>query len=118
MITGGYATDLAGTIPKSDYGFLRAADGTFTTFDPPGSAYTTPSSINDGGVITGSYSGPTLPIHGFVRSADGTFTAFDVPGATQTEPSSINSSNEITGNWYDGSAFHGFLVTGCCQNHQ
>jgi hypothetical protein len=79
--------------------------------------YTTATSINDGSVITGSYSGLTLPIHGFVRAANGTITAFDVPGATQTTPSSINPSNEITGNWYDGSAFHGFLVMGCCQGH-
>ncbi len=115
-ITGSYCNDLTGATARPCHGFLRAATGTFTSFDPTGSVYTTATSINDGGVITGSFSGQTLPLHGFVRAANGTITAFDVPGATQTTPSSINPSNEITGNWYDGSAFHGFLVTGLLQN--
>ena len=37
------------------HGFLRSRDGTLTTFDPPGSAYTVPTSINSEGAITGNY---------------------------------------------------------------
>ena len=31
------------------HGFLRAPDGTFTTFDPPGSTFTVPTGINAAG---------------------------------------------------------------------
>jgi hypothetical protein len=37
------------------HGFLRSPDGTFTTFDAPGSADTYPAGINPAGVIAGSY---------------------------------------------------------------
>ena len=41
-----------------NHGFLRARDGTFTTFDPPGSTApfgTTPIGINPAGAIVGGY---------------------------------------------------------------
>jgi len=53
------------------HGFLRARDGTFTTFDPPGGApFTVPVSINPAGAITGYYSDPNAAFvnHGFLRS--------------------------------------------------
>src|SRR6266704_1107232 len=59
-------------------GFVRAADGTITTFDvlgagtTPGSGGTLPQSINHGGVITGFYDDASYVAHGFVRAADGT----------------------------------------------
>src|SRR5262249_34663982 len=34
------------------HGFLRTIDGTFTTIDPPNAAGTTPTSIDDSGIIT------------------------------------------------------------------
>ena len=37
------------------HGFLPSRDGTHTTFDPPRSAYTVPTSINSEGAITGYY---------------------------------------------------------------
>jgi hypothetical protein len=39
------------------HGFLRSDDGTFTTFNGPGSIFTFPASINPAGAITGS---PTI----------------------------------------------------------
>jgi hypothetical protein len=77
------------------HGFLRAADGTITTFDVPGLAGI--SSINPSGAVTG-YRGDPIGFHGFVRAADGTITSFDVPGI-QSDPrtSSINPSGAITG---------------------
>src|SRR5262245_57895828 len=74
---------------NGSHGFLRASDGTFITFDPPGSiAIFAPSFgqnlyINPDGVITGTYfeliSGN--PFGGnyrvFVRTPDGTLTTFD-----------------------------------------
>jgi hypothetical protein len=43
----------AGTLVH--HGFLRTADGNFTPFDPPNSVGTTPTSINDSGIITGFF---------------------------------------------------------------
>jgi hypothetical protein len=70
----GAAINPAGTI-AGDYidasgvshGFLRARDGTFTTFDPPGSTNTYPFDINPAGVIAGYYSDASGGSHGFLR---------------------------------------------------
>jgi hypothetical protein len=54
-----------------NHGFLRAADGSFTSFDPPGSILTQPNSINQAGAITGTYFTPGNPFaqqHGFLRT--------------------------------------------------
>src|SRR5438034_2043125 len=55
-----------------------------TSFDPPGSRYTQPTSINPAGEITGFYYASDSTAHGFVRDASGTITSFDAPGATST----------------------------------
>jgi len=49
------------------HGFLRAPDGTFTTFDPPGSQGTSPVAINQAGATTGSYYDANFIAHGFLR---------------------------------------------------
>jgi hypothetical protein len=54
------------------HGFLRAPDGSITTFDAPGagtSAYlgTVPYSINTEGAITGFYIDSGIAVHGFLR---------------------------------------------------
>jgi hypothetical protein len=46
-------------------GFLQTSNGTITTFDPPGSTFTMPTSINSGGEITGN-SSDGIVAHGFV----------------------------------------------------
>ena len=64
-ITGSYF-DAAGF-----HGFVRNPYGTITSFDPPDSQYTNPTSINDGGAIAGYYSynntGGSQPPVGFIR---------------------------------------------------
>src|SRR5271169_5048710 len=82
---------IAGSYQGADtvfHGFLRSPGGKFTTFEAPGAdttagSYngTSPSSINDLGVITGSFYDATGLSHGFLRTPDGKFTTFDVPGA-------------------------------------
>jgi len=60
------------------HGFLRSPEGKITSFDAPG-ADTTPGSyngtypysINDAGVITGSYQDSNNVFHGFVLLPDG-----------------------------------------------
>jgi hypothetical protein len=50
------------------HGFLRAPDGTITTFDSPGSTFTFAAAINPGGVITGGFIDASCVVHGFVRT--------------------------------------------------
>jgi hypothetical protein len=83
------------------HGFLRAPDGTITTFDAPGSRSTTASSINPAGAITGFYSATSGHDHGFVRATDGAFTTFDPPGSIYITPSGINPAGAITGYYLD-----------------
>jgi hypothetical protein len=103
----------------SAHGFLRAANGTFTTFDPLGSIDTQPFSINAGGAITGFYIDASFVFHGFLRGANGTFITFGPPGAINIFPMSVNSEREITG-WYTDASFrrHGFLRTQCGESDQ
>jgi hypothetical protein len=63
------------------HGFLRAPDGTFTTFDSPGFISFSPIVINPAGAITGSYTDVNGVPHGYLRAPDGAITAFDAPGA-------------------------------------
>ncbi len=108
-ISGEYF-DMSGTA----HGFLRAPDGTFTTFDAPGAVNGTefPCCITPGGTIAGISVDANFVGHGFLRAADGTFTAFDPPGSTFTAPSGINPLGAISGVYFDASGVeHGFLRT-------
>jgi len=53
-----------------NHGFLRTGDGTFTTFDPPGSVDTYPTGMNAEGVVVGNYSKASGIEHGFLRPPD------------------------------------------------
>ena len=109
-IAGGYA-DASNVF----HGFVRASDGTFTTFDPPGSVFTNNSGINPVGTVTSWYTVASGLSHGYVRAPDGTFTIFDAPGAGTgsgqgTFPENINTEGAITGQYVDASGVnHGFL---------
>lgn len=117
------------------HGYLRAPDGTFTSFDVPGAgtdssackdapaapgappwlAGTQAGSLNPEGAVVGQYVDNNCVIHGFVRSADGSITQFDVPGAGTgagqgTFAVSNNPAGEVTGSYLDGSnVYHGFV---------
>ena len=108
------------------HGFLRAPDGTITTFDAPGAGTvtdsgqgTTPSSINPAGAIVGSSLDASNVYHGSLRDRDGNFTTFDAPGAGNATDSyqgtlatANNPSGKITGSYVDsGNLQHGFLRT-------
>ena len=96
-----------------NHGFLRAADGTFTAFDPLGSTApfgTTAVGINPAGSIVGGYF-DGITFHGFLRAADGTFTTVDPPGSAASSPGGINPAGGIAGSYFDASgAAHGFLL--------
>jgi hypothetical protein len=96
-----------------------------TTFDAPGAGTaagsgfgTFPTSLNDGGTITGRYIDANNVNHGFLRSPNGDeFIAFDAPGAGKTAgsgqgtfPKSINKAAAITGRYIDShNVNHGLL---------
>ncbi len=116
----GTITGFYGDASAAFHGFVRAPDGSFTTFDAPGAAPgfqrgTVPTSINQSGVIAGYYAdGENVP-HGFLRAWDGGFTTFDAPGANLrpgkgTRAQSINRSGATAGYYVDlAGVHHGFL---------
>jgi hypothetical protein len=70
----------------AEHGFARAADGTLTTFDPPGSIFTNPAAIDPAGAVVAYYQDASLLLHGFLRAPDGTFTTIDFPAAMAHPP--------------------------------
>jgi hypothetical protein len=90
---------------------VSAHAASYSTFDPPGSIFTRPTSINDAGVITGFYGKSLFVFHGFVRTADGTITAFEAGRGGSTVPVGIDSQGRIYGSFTNKhlSATFGFV---------
>jgi hypothetical protein len=122
VITGTYFEPISGNPFGGNYRvFVRAPDGTLTTFDaatyPPCCIWSFPSGINPAGAITGSFNDGYTINHGFLRAKDGTVTTFDVPGAGTipysnqgTVPLGITPAGEIMGRYIDANGrTHGFL---------
>jgi hypothetical protein len=108
------AGDIAGTWYDSGqvpHGFLRTANGTLVSFDPPGSNGTTVYGMNDHRWVVGSFT-DAAGIHGFVRNADGAITVYDAPGGNgDTEIYGINNKNAFTGSYSaTGGEEFGFIV--------
>lgn len=93
------------------HGFVRAANGSITSFDPPQSIGTWVLGINNSGATTGySLYDTNFDSHGFVRAANGAITNFDAPGAIRTAGASINSHGAVAGYYStDPQVEHGFL---------
>jgi hypothetical protein len=85
------------------HGLLRAADGSLSTLDYPGSDYTQLTGINDQGVITGFYQSPVdYSLRGF-RYARGVFDDLVAPDASNgTYPRAIAADGRIAGWYVDG----------------
>jgi hypothetical protein len=78
------------------------------TIDPPGASFTSGSSINPAGAITGSYQ-DVNGWHAFLRARNGSFTSIDAPGSSYIYAVSINPADEITGYYRDENGqYHGF----------
>jgi hypothetical protein len=89
--------------------YLRAPDGTITTFTVPGSTTVYPWGINDLGEVTGSYSYDSGDqVGGFVRSPGGMITTFTYSAGIV--PLAINLAGTTTG-WYGPPVgdFEGFV---------
>ena len=97
------------------HGFVRTAQGKITTFDPPGSVFTSVWSINNFGQIAGVFYDANFVGHGFVRSAEGKITTFDPPGAvggaSGTYNAFVNDLGVIAGSYYaaNNNAEFGYL---------
>ena len=103
--------------------FVRAPNGQFTTFIPPGagtgdlqacSSFTT-DTLNDVGAMAGYNIDANLVEHGWVRTRDGKITTFDVPGGGTgafqgTYTAGINLGGTVPGWVTDSdSVTHGFV---------
>ncbi len=120
VIAGTYFQPISGNPFGGNYQvFVRATDGTFTTFDaanyPPCCIWSFPSGINPAGEITGSFNDAYTINHGFLQASDGTVTTFDVPGAGTgfnqgTAPLGITPGGVIMGLYIDANnVYHDFL---------
>jgi uncharacterized membrane protein len=76
-------------------GFLRAPDGTITTFTIAGLKDVIPAAINAAGWIAG-YSGAE---QSFVRKPDGSVETFQIDGARYTTATAINANGYISGTY-------------------
>lgn len=122
-ITGMYADGSA-----VRHGFIRAADGTFTTFDVSEAGTgptlgTIPLSINSRGAVAGFYLDSNQLTHGFIRSANGVVTApIDAPNASTTGKTkkgfnfsgtlveAIDTAGDVVGVYADTNGInHGFV---------
>ena len=113
VISGGYV-DANNVL----HGYVRAPDGTFTTYEAPGAGTgpgqgTGPNGINNpAGDITGNVTDASNVTHGYIRAKDGTIAKFDAPGATVafgTVGFGINPAGVIAGIWGDSNMVHGFV---------
>jgi hypothetical protein len=105
-------------------GFVRAPDGTETTFGPGGAFAIVPFGINRSGAIAGLWRDPVGRVSGFLRAPDGTLTSYPYPGGVALVGprfmsrsgsgvyGSINANGTITGTYLDSSnKSHGFMRT-------
>lgn len=128
------AGDIVGTYTDTNgarHSFLLPANGSITTFDPPGTDNSPcPATglgaiacgsgaigINDAGQIVGAYIDLDGVGHGYLRSPNGDFTTFNDSSAgtaalTGTGAFSINAAGTIAGTYVDtNSVLHGFVGT-------
>ncbi len=106
-VTGSFIDPSCGDVSHS---YVRAPDGTVTTFDAPGFSSSQATAINAAGSITGLAFNSDFLYHGFFRNSNGVTTTFEAPGAVWTWPLGINATGAIIG-WYFDANFiqHGFL---------
>jgi hypothetical protein len=101
-------------VPGEGRGFIRAANGSITKFNPGGTGgFTDVRGINSTGTVVGIYSttNSVPPAQAFVRARDGALTKFTIPGSNYVFPWGINDLGEITGvYYYDGDTQVGGFV--------
>ena len=99
-------------VDNLSYGFLRDISGNVTDFSVPGAYQTTPTALDDNGVIVGYYSAQSSgTVLAFERDATGSFMTFSAPNPNLlTIAAAINDTGRVTGYWRDSSYNdHGFV---------
>lgn len=105
----------SGAYPNKILGLVRTAKGKFNTFGSPNqknfpSLSSLKMSINDTGIIAGSYSVPHDYSYAFVRSANGNVTAIVPNSAISTEVGGINNTGAIGGDYMQSDMIqYGFI---------
>jgi len=126
-IVGAYVTIPASTTTCSPsaiinvHGFVRDAQGNYTTLDFPGATNTLLFRIADSGDITGLYTAavvtseilsdnipPNSPVISFVSFRNGTFTSLNIP-YPDSSTRGINPQGDVVGVYTDVHGDHGFL---------
>lgn len=111
-VVGRYWTADQGSASTS---FLRSANGTFITFDAPGTNdRATPGAvgISAAGTIAGNFNDSNYSQHGYLRTSDGAFTIIDAPEAVNdTRIVAMNSRGELAGMFGVGNTKHGYVRT-------
>jgi hypothetical protein len=97
------------------HGFIRATDGSFTLFDPPGGTDTVASGINTAGTTVGYFTvlqSKVSHIECFIRSEAGAFTVFEPTGGTNKscEGMAINDKGSVAGQESQGGNHEVFLL--------
>jgi hypothetical protein len=97
------------------HGFIRAKDGSLTTFEEPLAGTdieqgTYAGATNVKGDTIGPYVDAGYVLHGYVRHSGNGYEEFDVPGALDTIPFIINAKGWIVGlSDEESGATHGFI---------
>lgn len=109
QITGYYLGGTQGGL----HGFLREADGTFTSFDAPeqwgAPVLTFPTAINSAGQIAGFRSTVGLTEESFLRQPDGTFVVFGAPEVWSWDCGASEAINVVPQSTFFG---NGNIATG------
>jgi len=88
--------------------FLRARDGSITTFTPAASSgKAVVNGINERGTVVGYYTddfSTSSAEYGFIRHRDGVVETIAVKGSARTQIASINAAGDVTG-WYLKSSY-------------
>jgi hypothetical protein len=88
------------------HGFVRALDGTITTFDL--GSDTQPQAINQAGTITGFYTDQFGSIQGFVRAPNGNVTTLKF--SSNVQAFGITPAGATTGTYLNSGIFSGFIL--------
>jgi hypothetical protein len=110
--SGGMVTGIYDDVNYDSHGFVRRSGGQWVSFDVPGDnfGFFPPTlSINDEGVVVGSYL-QVSTTQGFLWHSGSALITFEVAGASVTLPSGINSSGAVVGSYPDStSTYYGFV---------
>ncbi len=107
VVAGVYSTSTAGVA----IGFVRATDGTITTFNPPNSMYIWAAVIEDSGEILGSFQDTNGFSHGYIRNTEGGIQVYDINGSQSfTTVYAANHDAVVAGTYYNGTNQYGFIM--------